>query len=127
MRLKQRVTEVGAFERALKDHPEFQQAVQGGMLPHQIILEDGTAINPRLHLAIHAIVERQLAADDPSGVKAVARELEQLGVSRHEVRHCIGRAVAEQMAEISDRGRPFDEEQYMQTLRLIVAEFHQEV
>lgn len=37
--------------------------------------ENGEPVSPQAHLHIHVVVERQLAADDPQGVPAIAREL----------------------------------------------------
>jgi hypothetical protein len=64
-----------------------------------------------------------LAADEPKGVVAVARELERLGLSRHEVRHAIGMAVATQIWTISKELRPFDTESYMAELAEIVESY----
>ena len=77
-------------------------------------------LSPRAHLHIHAVVERQLAADEPNGVVAIAHELEQLGVSRHDVRHEIGAVLAEHMWYMTKEGCPFDEGRYLAELREIV-------
>jgi hypothetical protein len=64
-----------------------------------------------------------LAADDPKGVVAIARQLEQLGVSRHEVRHAIGQAVAGQLWALGHEGRTFDADRYLAELREIVESY----
>jgi hypothetical protein len=112
--------EDAAMALVLKSHPEYRRQFERGTLPHEIIGEDGEPMNPHLHLSVHVIVERQLAADDPKGVVAVARELEQLGVDKHEIRHAIGRAVANQLWLLSHEGREFDVDVYMADLREII-------
>ena len=77
-------------------------------------------MSPQLHLTTHTIVERQLAADEPKGVAAIARQLAELGLSRHEIRHEIGQAVAGQMWYMMKEGCVFDEERYLHELREIV-------
>jgi hypothetical protein len=120
---KKRRKELGedeAMELVLKSHPEYRRQWERGTLPHEIVGEDGEPMSPRMHLMVHVIVERQLAMDDPKGVVAVARELEQLGVSKHEIRHAIGRAVANQLWLAGHEGRAFDVDVYMADLREIV-------
>ncbi|MHB8902376.1 MAG: DUF1841 family protein [Thermoguttaceae bacterium] len=91
------MTEDRALEIALRDHPEWRRAWEKGELGDEIVGEDGQPTSPHSHLHIHAVVELQLAADEPKGVVAIARELEQLGVSRHDVRHEIGAVMAEHL------------------------------
>ncbi len=117
---KRELSEDAAWQIALEDHPEWCPAWEGGTLPEEVVGEDGEPMSPRMHLTIHAIVERQLAADDPKGVVAIARELQQLGISRHDIRHEIGRAVVTQMWQMIKEGRIFDEGQYLAELREIV-------
>ena len=74
-------------------------------------------MNPRLHLNLHAVVERQIASDEPRGVAWIASKLEALGLSRHEVRHEIARPVSNQMFSMMQEKRVFDEKQYMRELR----------
>jgi len=120
MSKNRRASEDAAWEIALADHPEWGKALNRDSLPDEIIGEDGEPMSPRLHLEMHAIVERQLAADDPQGIVAIARELEELGVSRHDVRHEIGRAISSQMWYMLKEGCSFDQERYFATLRQIV-------
>lgn len=77
-------------------------------------------MSPLAHLGIHALVERQLAADEPEGVVAIAEELERLGVSRHDVRHEIGAVMAKHMWYMTNEGCPFDEGRHLADLRKVV-------
>ncbi len=117
---KHELNEEEAMEIALQDHPEWRRALNKDKLPDEIIGDDGQPMNPRLHLQFHVIVELQLAADEPKGVVAIAEELQQLGVSRHEVRHKIGVLVAEQMWRTMREQLPFDEARYLADLRKMV-------
>jgi hypothetical protein len=114
------LSEDAAWEIAIKDHPEWRQAWEDNTLPEEIVGEDGEPMNPRLHLTMHAVVERQLAADEPNGVVAVAKQLRELGLSRHEIRHEIARAVVDQMWDMLQEGCEFDEKRYLAELRQIV-------
>ena len=73
-----------------------------------------------MHIAVHTIVERQLAADQPEGVVAIAQELTNLDLSPHDIRHGIGEAVANQLWYMNKEGCLFDEGRYMAELRKTV-------
>ena len=120
---KREMTEDAALEIAIRDHPEWRRAWESGELADEITGEDGQPMSPRAHLHIHAVVERQLAADEPKGVLAVARALEHLGVSRHDVRHEIGAVITEHMWYMTKEGCPFDEGRYLAELRKIVESY----
>jgi len=117
---KRELSEEAALEIAVRDHPEWRRAWEKGELPDEIIGEDGQPMSPHTHLQIHAVVERQLVADEPKGVLVIAHELEQLGVSKHNVRHEIGAVIAEHMWYMTKEGCPFDEGRYLAELRAIV-------
>ena len=70
--------------------------------------------------------ERQLAAGQPAGVFAVAQELEQLGLSQHDIRHEIGGAVAGQLWYMEKEGCVFDEGRYLVDLQEIVEAHRQD-
>jgi hypothetical protein len=117
---KKKLSEEKALEIAIRDHPEWRCEWEKGTLPEEIVGKDGQPMSPRLHLSMHAIVECQLAADEPKGVVAIARQLEQLGLSRHDIRHDIGRAASRQMWYMMKEGCVFDEGRYLAELRKIV-------
>lgn len=54
---------------------------------------------PTLHATIHAVVERQLAMQLPSVVRALAR-LQAEGLDRHDAVHAIGSVLAEHMRQL---------------------------
>jgi hypothetical protein len=117
---RKQLSEEDALAIVLKDHPEWRKQWDDGTLPDEIIGEDGEPMSPRMHIMVHTIVERQLATDEPNGVVAVATELEQLGLSHHDIRHVIGEAVACQLWYMNKEGCMFDEDWYMDDLRKTV-------
>ena len=122
-RKKRELTEDGALEIAVKDHPQWRRAWQRGELPEEIPGEDGEPMSPLAHLHIHAIVERQLAADDPKGVAAIARELEQLGASRHDVRHEIRAVISQQIWHMTKNRETFNADRYFAAFRDVVESY----
>ena len=107
--------EGAGFDAALKMHPDmYQMTMDGKMLPEEIRDEAGNAWSPRLHVAMHAAVENQLAIDEPAGIAALALKLEgeQL-LGAHEVRHAMMDALSVQVFEAQKNDRAFDEDQYM--------------
>jgi hypothetical protein len=117
---EKKLSEDEAIRIVLKRHPEWRIPWERGTLPDEIVGEDDEPISPRMHIAVHVIVERQLATDDPKGVVEIARQLEQLGLPEHEARHAIGQAVATQLWSIGKEGHPFDVGRYLAELREIV-------
>jgi uncharacterized protein DUF1841 len=115
------MTEDDAWQKALDDHPEYRDGVLDGSLPEEILDANGELINPRLHLTMHAIVEQQLAADEPPGIAEIARQLADLGIAQHEIRHLISGPLAEQLWMMQSKGAQFDEAGYLEELRNIVA------
>ena len=114
------LTEEEAWEIALNDHPEYREGIEAGTLPEEILDEGGELMNPRLHLTLHTIVEKQIAADEPQGVAEIARQLAALGVSRHNIRHAIATPLVEQLWAMQTEGAEFDEADYLEQLRDVV-------
>lgn len=114
------LSEDEAWEIALNDHPEYREGIEDGTLPEEILDGRGEVMNPRLHLTLHTIVEKQIAADEPKGVAEIARELAALGVSRHNIRHAIATPLVEQLWAMQTEGAEFDEVEYLEQLRDVV-------
>jgi hypothetical protein len=117
---KRELSEDEAWEIAIRNHPRWRRALDNDTLPDEIIGENGEPTNPRMHLSMHVIVERQLASDEPKGVVAIARELEQLGFSPHDIRHEIGRVLAEHMWYMLKEKSRYDAARYMADLHKAV-------
>jgi hypothetical protein len=64
--------------------------------------------NPRLHAAMHAIVENQLAANAPAESRVTIERLVAAGVTRHGAVHAIGSVVAEALWSVQRRHASVD-------------------
>jgi hypothetical protein len=117
------LSEDEAFGIALNDHPEYRRLFERDALPEEMVDEHGNLMSPRLHLHMHQIVERQLASDQPTGVREIERRLLRAGVSRHGVRHIIAQAVSDELWHIGKEKRPFDEDRYLRELRKLASEY----
>lgn len=82
-------------EEILKDildqHPEYAGYRHGA----EAVAADGTRVNPRLHIAVEAAVQWQMAKDDPPEVNEAYLALLGEGVDPHEARHAVGYIMAE--------------------------------
>jgi hypothetical protein len=89
-------------EHAETPHPD----VEGGRL--------------RLHLAVHAVVEGQLAEGRPATVERTLARLLAEGLSHHDAVHAIGVVAAEEVVVcLSDPERTYDEARYSARLEAI--------
>ena len=70
---------------------------------------------------MHTFVEQQLAADEPAGIAEIARQIADLSVSQHEIRHIISGPLAEQLWMMQSKGAQFEACGYLKELREIVA------
>ena len=71
----------------LDQHPEY-----AGFRPgEEIEMADGTTMNPRLHIAVEAVVQSQIAKDEPQEAREAYLSLLSEGVDPHEARHAIDR------------------------------------
>ena len=59
--------------------------------------------NPRLHAAIHAVVENQVALGEEVVVEALER-LQKEGLNRHEAVHAIGMVLGEHIYDVLKEG-----------------------
>ncbi len=73
------------------EHPEFARALR----QHEDVDVDGATVDPRLHLALHEIVAKQLWDGQPPETWAAAQRLTGLGFDRHDVFHALMRAVSD--------------------------------
>ena len=72
---------------------------------------DGSPVgeNPRVHAAMHVIVENRLAAKDEPVIAAFER-FRIAGVDRHETVHALASVVAQQLFDITAEQRAFTPE-----------------
>jgi hypothetical protein len=72
--------------------------------------------NARLHAAVHAVVENQLALGQPPHVRAALERLMAQGMTRHEAVHEVGTVVSELIFDLVKKKRPFDPAAYAEAL-----------
>jgi len=71
----------------------------------------------RLHLAIHMVVETQLADRGPAAAGETLSRLLEAGLTRHDAIHAIGTVASEEvLACLSDPARKYDETRYVARL-----------
>ncbi len=117
---EQRLDEDAAWLIAVDDHPELKDDFEDGKLPDELEDENGNVWNPHMHLSLHAILECQIANDEPAGVRQAEKQLIDAGVDRHESRHLLARPLTEQLFEMTKNEAKFNEEIYMQEIAEIV-------
>jgi hypothetical protein len=76
--------------------------------------------SPRVHAAIHAVVETQLAERHPAATDAMSRLVAD-GLRQHEALHAIGSVVAAEMFDIAKAKRTHDPEAYSRRLQDLTA------
>lgn len=85
-------------------HPELAGAIDAG---EEVVVIDGEAVNPRLHLLMHQVVADRLLHDDPPEDWLAFDELLERGIEPHEAQHAVGRRlVAEMVAEFGPPPSP---------------------
>lgn len=71
----------------------------------------------RLHLAVHVVVETQIAEGRPAQVRESLARLIERGLGRHEAIHAIGEVAAEEVVACLSSGERYDEVRYVARLR----------
>ena len=102
----------------MKQHPEFHQQFEMADVYADIDLQydPDKEVNPFLHIAIHAIVENQFAANDPPEVAEFFKRRKYKKETRHETSHIVGLLIMEQIFKILKNGVPFDLDRYKRNL-----------
>jgi hypothetical protein len=85
-------------------------------LPDELEDEDGNIWNPHMHLSLHAILECQIANDEPVGMRQADQKLTKAGIDRHDIRHLLALPLAEQLAEMMEHQIKFNEPVYMRAI-----------
>lgn len=116
----ERLSEDEAYEIALNDHPDLLELSNKDDLPEEMIDDDGNPWNPGMHLQMHAVIEAQIANDEPTGIAGIAQRLAELGVDHHEIRHLMAQPLVDQIWEITRNDMEFDEPKYMRDQQKIV-------
>jgi hypothetical protein len=80
--------------------------------------------SPRLHAAIHAVVENQLALGELDVVNAVKR-LQNEGLGRHDAIHAVGMVLTEHLSDVLQTGSepsPSVHKRYFERLNSLTAD-----
>ena len=79
--------------------------------------------NERMHAAIHAAVENQIALGDELPVESKLNDLMEEGLDRHEAVHAIGSVLAEQIYGILSEGSERDDQNvaYLEAVEQLTA------
>ena len=103
----------------MKQHPEFHQQFEMADVYADIDLQydPDKEVNPFLHIAIHTIVENQLAANDPPEVAEFFKRRKYKNETRHETSHMVGVLIMEHIFEIVKNGVSFDLDRYKRNLK----------
>jgi hypothetical protein len=88
---------------------------------HRGLAQHARTPKPRLHAAIHLVVEDQLLREEPPEVRRALSRLLAGGLTRHEALHAIGLLVSEVMAAAME-GRRYDPAAYARELEALDAE-----
>ncbi|MDP9384970.1 MAG: DUF1841 family protein, partial [Actinomycetota bacterium] len=85
-------------------HPELAAAIDAG---EEVVIIDGEAVNPRLHLLMHQVVADRLLHDDPPEGWLAFEALLEHGIDAHEAQHAVGRRLVEEIvAEVGPPREP---------------------
>ena len=101
----------------MTEHPEYHAMLDD---PGTFLARDygpeGGEINPFLHLSLHLAIEEQLSIDQPRGVVARYRRLnERLGAG-HEAKHALLECLGEMLWDAQRNGQAPDERVYFECL-----------
>ncbi|MGQ0508427.1 MAG: DUF1841 family protein [Myxococcaceae bacterium] len=72
--------------------------------------------SPRLHAAVHAVVENQVALGQPPQTRAALERLMAQGLSRHEAVHEVGTVVSQLLLDLVQKKQPFNPTVYAEAL-----------
>ncbi len=78
--------------------------------------EETDEFNPRLHLALHEIVAKQLIDLEPPETWETAQRLERAGYHQHEILHMLGSAISGEIWHALQGDRPPDRDAHLAAL-----------
>jgi len=103
--------------RIIADHPEYHALLENpDELDHDYSPEAGRS-NPFLHMGLHIAIREQVAADRPTGVRALYQRLVQGHADPHHLEHRMAECLAENLWDAQRTGGVPDEAAYLERLR----------
>jgi hypothetical protein len=104
------------FYNTMREHGEYQDAWEmAGQLGDKEVEIQG--VNPFLHIAMHSVVEQQLADRNPPETAQALFRLMQAGLDRHDAIHLIGSTLATILHESCTRKSAVGMPEYRRRLR----------
>lgn len=100
--------------------PERVKAAESAHLPPD--LDHPPIDNSRVHAAVHAVVETQIASGQPPEAKRALDRLLSEGLDRHAAIHALGTVASEFLLQVLARGEKFDPAAYAKGLRALSAQ-----
>lgn len=106
--------------QVILEHPEYQHAVEqlSTYQQHTYYPELGES-NPFLHMGLHLAIREQIATNRPNGITMVFQKLVQKNSGPLEVEHQMMEQLAEFLWLAQKNNLPPDEQQYLDTLRVL--------
>jgi tetratricopeptide (TPR) repeat protein len=109
------VEDAREFEmEVILEHPEYAEWF--GPKAHLMPDEASDGINPRLHVIVHSIIEKQLELNEPPAVGQALQRLLDQGISRHEAIHRIAALLSEMIFATIKEERAADLRKYEREL-----------
>lgn len=106
------------FVEAMQAHPEYHNTWEFSDVVGPVNYEV-KGVNPFLHIAAHAMIDAQLAADDPPETAQALQRLQGSGIDRHQAVHQIAAVMIEVMFPVLKEGKAFDLQRYRKRLRRV--------
>ncbi|MBI2843614.1 MAG: DUF1841 family protein [Armatimonadetes bacterium] len=92
------------------EHPEYAEWFGPDAANAASETEDG--VNPRMHVYMHAVVERQIASNNPHEARDALKRLMSEGLSRHEAIHRIAEIISRHLWEMLRSQKKMDVARY---------------
>ncbi len=103
--------------RIIADHPEYHTLLENPDQADGDYTPESGRSNPFLHMGLHIAIQEQLAADRPTGIRALYQKLAQRHADLHELEHRMTECLAESIWEAQRSGGAPDEAAYLERLR----------
>lgn len=107
----------------MAEHPDLHRAIEEGYDEVEVA---GSVVNPRLHLACHEAVAKQLWDGNPPEAWPTVERLRRLAYGRHDILHMLGSVLTEQLSEALQKRELSDPKKYARALAALPESWEQE-
>lgn len=101
----------------MQGHEQFHDQFDNADALAEYEYDPETEVNPFLHIAIHQMVEDQIASNEPMEASLFLEAMEDKGHSRHDILHLISMILIQITCHTLLKQKPFDELRYRQILK----------